>query len=64
MIGEPADAINGAWYAAEGDKVNAALSFAAVGPGAGWAATGAKAGMHGVRAVDATRQEAWLTMPW
>ncbi len=52
VIGEPADAANGAWYAAEGDEANAALSFAAAVPGAGYAASAAKAGK---RAHDATK---------
>jgi RHS repeat-associated protein len=42
VIGEAADLVNGAWYAAEGDWVNAGLSFAGAIPFAGWAATGTK----------------------
>lgn len=41
-LGEPADAVNGAWYLAEGDTTNAALSAAALIPFAGWGATGGK----------------------
>lgn len=51
VIGEPADAVNAAWYTAEGDYTNAALSAAAMVPIAGWAATGGKFGVKGVRAV-------------
>ena len=56
VIGEPADGINAAWYAAEGDKANAALSAAAMVPGLGWGATatkfGVKAGRSGKKADD------------
>ena len=41
-IGEIADAINGGIYTLRGDALNAALSFAACIPFAGWAATGGK----------------------
>lgn len=51
VIGEPADAANAAWYTAEGDYTNAALSAAAMVPIAGWAATGGKLGIKGVKAV-------------
>ncbi len=51
VIGEPLDGINAAWYAAEGDYTNAALSAAAMVPIAGWAATGGKFGIKGVKAV-------------
>lgn len=47
-IGEFADGANAAWYGAEGDYANAALSAAAMVPFAGWAATGAKLGMKAV----------------
>lgn len=40
--GEPCDLINGVIYTLEGNAVDAALSFAATLPIAGWAATGAK----------------------
>ena len=40
--GEPFDGLNALWYAAEGDKVNAALSGAGMLPFAGWFASGAK----------------------
>ncbi len=42
VIGEVADLVNGAWYLAEGDKLNAGLSFAAMIPIVGMTATGAK----------------------
>jgi hypothetical protein len=42
VVGEPADAANAAWYTAEGDYTNAALSAAAMVPIAGWTATGGK----------------------
>jgi len=42
VIGEVADLVNGAWYLAEGDKLNASLSFAAMIPIVGMASTGAK----------------------
>lgn len=62
ILGEPADAINAVWYAAEGDHVNAALSAAAMVPVAGWAATGGKWGIRGVQAVRSTDgARAWLT---
>ncbi len=41
-FGEIADGVNGIIYLARGDKVNAALSFGAMIPFAGWAATGGK----------------------
>ena len=39
IIGEPADILNGIIYAAEGDKMNAVLSFGAIVPVAGIAST-------------------------
>lgn len=41
-FGEIADGVNGIIYLARGDKVNAALSFGAMIPFAGWVATGGK----------------------
>ncbi|WP_446936032.1 deaminase domain-containing protein [Lysinibacillus fusiformis] len=41
-VGEIADGVNGIIYLASGDKVNAALSFGAMIPFVGWAATGGK----------------------
>jgi hypothetical protein len=42
VVGEPADAVNAAWYAAEDDWVDAGLSAAALIPFAGIAFTGGK----------------------
>ena len=53
-FGEIADGVNAAWYMAEGDKTNAALSAAAMVPFAGWAATAGKLGLKGKKAVKAT----------
>ncbi|MFD1145582.1 DNRLRE domain-containing protein [Saccharothrix hoggarensis] len=52
VIGEAADLANAAWYAAEGDYVNAALSAASAIPFAGYAATGAKLAIKGADAVS------------
>lgn len=52
VIGAPADAANAIWYAADGDYLNAGLSAAAVVPGLGWGATGAKWGIKGAKALD------------
>ena len=43
-IGTAEDAINAAWYTAEGDLANAAISTAAATPGLGWGATMGKWG--------------------
>jgi hypothetical protein len=51
VVGEPADGVNAAWYGAEGDAVNAGLSAAGMIPFAGWAATGAKFGIKGEKAL-------------
>lgn len=59
VVGEPADAVNGVWYAAEGDVVNAGLSFAALVPLGGQLATAGKWTLKGAdgavlaRSVDA-----------
>ena len=50
-VGEIADGANALIYLAEGDKVNAAISAAAMIPGAGMAATGAKLGKKALGAV-------------
>lgn len=42
VIGEPADAVNAVWYAAEGNVIDAGLSGAALIPFLGWGATGGK----------------------
>jgi hypothetical protein len=51
-LGEIADGINGLLSLARGDYVGAALSFAAMIPFAGWAATAGKFGRRAGRAVD------------
>ncbi|MEU4446911.1 DNRLRE domain-containing protein [Actinosynnema sp. NPDC050801] len=51
VVGEVADLANAAWYAAEGDYLNAALSAASAIPFAGYAATGAKLAIKGADAV-------------
>lgn len=48
VVGEPADAANAAWYTAEGDYTNAALSAAAMVPIAGWGATALKGVNKGI----------------
>ena len=50
-IGELADGTNAAWYAAEGDHLNAGLSAAAMIPIAGWGATGGKLAGKGFKAA-------------
>lgn len=49
VLGEAADGINAAWYTAEGDYTNAALSAAAMVPFVGWGATGTKFAMKGYK---------------
>lgn len=51
VLGEAADGANALVYLAEGDKVNAALSAAAMVPGLGMAATGTKLGKKVAGAV-------------
>ena len=46
MLGEVADLGNAAWYAAEGDYANAALSAASAVPLAGYGASAVKAGKY------------------
>jgi len=46
VVGEAADGINASWYAKEGKYGDAALSGAAMVPGAGWAAGGTKIAKH------------------
>jgi RHS repeat-associated protein len=53
VVGEAADVINGAWYLAEKDYVNASLSFASAIPLAGYAATAAKGARYVDEAVEA-----------
>lgn len=50
--GEFADGANAAWYAAEGDHVNAGLSAAGMVPFVGWAATGGKAARRARAAAE------------
>ncbi len=52
-LGEIADGINGLISLARGDYAGAALSFAAMIPFAGWAATAGKWGRRAVNAADA-----------
>lgn len=52
-LGEPADAINACWYAAEGDVVNAGLCAASMIPIAGWGSTAARQALkHGDEATE------------
>jgi hypothetical protein len=51
-LGEIADGVNGVISLARGDKVGAALSFAAMIPFAGWAATGGKWVKTGIKYSD------------
>lgn len=52
VVGEPADGANAAWYAAQGDHLNAGLSAAGMVPFLGWGATGTKFGLKGARAAE------------
>jgi len=52
-LGEIADGANALWYLAQGDKVNAGLSAAAMIPFFGWGATAGKLGLKGKKALDA-----------
>ncbi|MEK7254087.1 MAG: RHS repeat-associated core domain-containing protein, partial [Bacteroidota bacterium] len=54
-VGEIADGLNAGIYAARGDYVNAALSAAAMIPGAGWGATAAKYANKADNFADAAR---------
>ncbi|UXJ67419.1 hypothetical protein [Lysinibacillus fusiformis] len=55
-VGEIADGVNGIIYLARGDKVNAALSFGAMIPFVGWAATGGKFVKKGARVVKSVSE--------
>ncbi|GKQ37326.1 ricin-type beta-trefoil lectin domain protein [Streptomyces sp. A012304] len=55
VLGEAADVINGAWYLAEGNYVDAGLSFSSAIPLAGYAATAAKGAKYVDEAVDAVK---------
>jgi hypothetical protein len=54
-VGEVADLANAAWYAAEGDYANAALSAASAIPFAGYAASAAKGAKYAAKGVDAAQ---------
>nr|BFE77268.1 hypothetical protein GCM10020092_105690 [Actinoplanes digitatis] len=53
VFGEVADGINGCWYLAEGNYVDAGLSFASMIPVAGYGASAAKGLKYADEAVDA-----------
>ena len=55
VLGEVADLGNAAWYAAEGDYANAALSAASAIPLAGYGASAIKAGKYAKKGVDAVQ---------
>ena len=55
VLGEVADLGNAAWYAAEGDYANAALSAASAIPLAGYGASAVKAGKYAKKGVDAVQ---------
>ncbi|MDQ0933320.1 RHS repeat-associated protein [Streptomyces turgidiscabies] len=52
-FGEPADLINGLWYTAEGNYIDAGLSYASAIPIAGYGASAAKGARYVDKAVDA-----------
>ncbi|MFF1681929.1 polymorphic toxin-type HINT domain-containing protein [Streptomyces sp. NPDC058256] len=52
-FGEPADLINGLWYTAEGNYIDAGLSYASAIPIAGYGASAAKGARYVNKAVDA-----------
>ncbi|MFG2464810.1 RHS repeat-associated core domain-containing protein [Streptomyces canus] len=52
-LGEPADLLNGVWYTAEGNYIDAGLSYASAIPIAGYGATAAKGARYVNKAVDA-----------
>ncbi|MGW1540883.1 RHS repeat-associated core domain-containing protein [Streptomyces sp. NPDC002309] len=53
VFGEPADLLNGVWYTAEGNYIDAGLSYASAIPIAGYAATAGKGARYVNKAVDA-----------
>ncbi|WP_197485366.1 MULTISPECIES: ribonuclease YeeF family protein [Sporosarcina] len=68
VVGEVADGVNGVIYTARGDALNAALSFGAMIPVAGWASTGGKLALKGndlnqVRKVVSTEKVASIYSP-
>jgi hypothetical protein len=67
VVGEWADGANAAWYASQGDWVNAGLSAAAMVPVAGWLSTTGKYSFMAVRSIDGA--QAWAknrpsAVPW
>ncbi|GAB7038305.1 MULTISPECIES: hypothetical protein [Catenuloplanes] len=54
-VGEVADLANAAWYAAEGDYGNAALSAASAVPFAGYAASAVKGAKYAAKGADAAQ---------
>ena len=58
VVGEVADGVNGIIYAARGDKVNAALSFGAMIPVVGNAATAGKWVNKGAKAAKGISESA------
>jgi RHS repeat-associated protein len=53
VVGSAAAVVNGAWYAAEGDVANAAMSFASAVPGAAVVAGAVKLGKAAVKGAEA-----------
>ncbi|MFF5358472.1 RHS repeat-associated core domain-containing protein [Streptomyces scabiei] len=53
VFGEPADLLNGVWYTAEGNYIDAGLSYASAIPIAGYAATAGKGARYVNKAIDA-----------
>ena len=58
VVGEPADVVNGLFYAAEGDGVNAGMSFGGAIPVAGWGFAAVKGGRKGKQALDEAEEAA------
>lgn len=63
VVGEVADGLNAAWYATEGDTLNASLSAAAMIPFLGWGATGVKAGLRGADAIKSVDEAVSYVRP-
>ncbi|NUT32694.1 MAG: DNRLRE domain-containing protein [Hamadaea sp.] len=53
VVGEVADLANAAWYAAEGNYADAALSAAGAIPFVGWGAAAVKGGKYAYKGIDA-----------
>jgi RHS repeat-associated protein len=64
VIGEPADILDGIVYALEGDAANASVSFAAMIPVAGQAATAARWGKRAANAAGAAADSVWALNKW